>query len=267
MQDLLTRARAGLRHEPVEKRVRAVAGGRSVVDTMRAALVWEPGRIVPSYAVPADELRVATAPAPAAGDGDAPELLHPGIPFAVHTASGEPLSVGGRPGSGFRLDDPDLAGYVLLDFDAFEWLEEDEPIAGHPRDPFHRIDVRQSAQAIRIELAGEVVAETTRARVLFETWLVPRYYIPPEDVRAQLHPGTRRTYCPYKGSASYWSLDVGGRRREHHGWTYAEPLPDAVAIAGLVAFWNEVVDVVVDGVPRERPSGPIADSMRAEFGV
>jgi len=259
----MSRARRDLRYEPVERRIRA--GG--VVDSTRAVLLWEPRRVVPTYAVPEEDISAAISPAPA-GDGQAAGVLHPGIPFAVHTADGEPVSIGDREGAGFRLADEDLAGYVALDFKAFEeWYEEDEPIAGHPRDPFHRVDVRQSARTIRIEIEGEVVAETTRARLLFETNLPTRFYIPREDVRAELHPGERETYCPYKGGASYWSLDAGGRRRPDVAWSYEAPLPDMAQIAGLVAFWDERVDVYLDGALRPRPGGAVAEAMEDEFDL
>ena len=94
-----------------------------------------------------------------------------------------------------------------------------------------------------------------------------RFYLPREDVRVELLPTARRTYCPYKGHASSWSVDAGGRRREDLAWIYEEPLPDAVAIAGLVAFWNERVDVFVDGERRERPGGAVSAALRDEFGV
>jgi uncharacterized protein (DUF427 family) len=269
MQDLLARARAELRYEPFERRVRATAGAEAVVDSTRAVLVWEPRRVVPSYAVPAEDIRAELSAAPAGGgDGDVPGVLHPGVPFAVHTAAGEPVSVAGRAGAGFRLADEDLGGYVVLDFAAFdEWYEEDERIAGHPRDPFHRVDVRRSARPVRVELDGEVVAESTRARLLAETSLPLRFYLPREDVRVELRRGTRRSYCPYKGQASYWSADAAGRRRDDIAWSYEQPLPDAVAITGLVAFWDETVDVFLDGERRPRPGGAVADSLRDEFGV
>jgi uncharacterized protein (DUF427 family) len=267
MQDVVARGRAELRHEPTERRVRAKLGARTIVDSTRALLVWEPRRIVPSYAVPVEDIRAELSAAPAAND-QAPGVLHPGIPFSVHTATGEPVSIDGRMGAGFRLADDDLAGYVVLDFDAFDdWYEEDERIAGHPRDPYHRVDVRQSARPVRIEVDGEVVAETTRARLVAETSLPLRFYLPREDVRVELLPSSRRTYCPYKGQASYWSVDAGGRRRQDLGWTYEQPLPELVAITGLVAFWDERVDVFLDGERREPPRGPFADALRDEFGV
>lgn len=267
MQDLLARARGELRHEPIERRVRANVGAEAIVDSTRAILVWEPRRVVPSYAVPVEDIRGELATAPPA-NGEAAGVLHPGIPFGVHTAAGGPVSIEDRSGAGFRLADEDLPGYVVLDFDAFDaWFEEDEQIAGHPRDPFHRVDVRRSARPVRIEVDGDVVAETTRARLLAETSLPLRFYVPREDIRVELHPGPRSTYCPYKGHASYWSVDAGGRRREDLGWSYEQPLPDAVAITGLVAFWDERVDVFLDGERRERPGGAISEALRDEFDV
>ena len=182
--------------------------------------------------MPVEDVR-AELPAAPATNGHADGVLHPGIPFSVHTAAGQPVSIDDRAGAGFRLADEDLDGYVVLDFQAFDvWYEEDEQITGHPRDPYHRVDVRQSSRPVRIEVGRDVVAESTRARLLFETQLTARFYLPREDVSAELHPSARRTYCPYKGEASYWSFDAGGRRRKDLAWSYEQPLPDAVAIAG-----------------------------------
>jgi len=189
-------------------------------------------------------------------------VLHPGIPFTVHTAPGDPVTIGDRFAAGFRLTDP--AGYVVLDFNAFDaWYEEDERVHGHPRDPFSRIDVRLTSRPVRIELNGEVLAETTAARMLFETGIHTRFYVPKDDVRPDLTPSDQRSYCPYKGEASYWT--VAGH--QNIAWSYEEPLPDGPPVQGLVAFWDERVDVIVDGVPRTRPGGDIADAMQDEFGV
>ena len=128
----------------------------------------------PSYAVPEADIRAELAPGRADATTTSPGVLHPGIPFAVHTAAGR-ARLDRRPRRR-RLPArrPDLAGYVALDFDAFdEWYEEDERVLGHPRDPFHRVDVRRTSRPVRIELDGEVLAETTRARMLFETQLTP----------------------------------------------------------------------------------------------
>jgi uncharacterized protein (DUF427 family) len=244
-----------IRRVPTERRVRA----DDVVDTTRALFVWEPRRIVPSYAVPLEDVRADVVPGGEAA-GEVEGLLHPGIPFAVHSAPGEPVLVGGR--AGFLLDD--LPGYVVLDFAAFDaWYEEDERIFGHPRDPFHRVDVRRSSRPLRIELDGEVLAETTSARMLFETSLPTRFYIPKDDVAVGLRPSARRSYCPYKGQASYWSSEAA----EDIAWSYEDPLPELVVITGLVAFWDERVDVILDGKTRSRPGGAVAEALADEFGV
>jgi uncharacterized protein (DUF427 family) len=262
MRDFMSEAWGLLRYEPIERRVRASTDGRTVVDSTRALLLWEPRRVCPAYAVPVEDIAAELSAAPAV-DSEAPEVLHPGIPFAVHTAEGEPLTVGDRAAAGFRFDDPDLDGYVVLDFDAFEWLEEDEPIRGHPRDPYHRVDVRRSSRPVRIEVGGEVVAETMSARLLCETNLPMRFYLPREDVRAPLRPSSFRSHCPYKGDASYWSLDD----LEDVAWTYESPLPAVAEIAGLVAFWDHRVDVYLDGRLRGVPAGAINKAMHDEFGV
>jgi uncharacterized protein (DUF427 family) len=263
MHDLLVSSLRELRHDPIERRVRGRLGADTIVDTTRAVLFWEPRRVCPTYAVPAEDIRGELAPAPAF-DGHVPGVLHPGIPFTVHTAAGDPISIAGREGIGFRLDDDDLAGYVALDFDAFDaWQDEDEPVVGHPRDPYHRVDVHRSSRPLRIELDGDVVAETTRARLVSETQLPTRFYVPPQDVRAELRPTASRTYCPYKGEASWWSVDG----HDDLAWSYERPLPDAVALEGLIAFWNERVDVYLDGELRQPPAGPMSEALIDEFDV
>jgi uncharacterized protein (DUF427 family) len=273
MRDLLTGGFGQLRHEPTGKRIRAVLGGGTVVDTTRALLVWEPRRIVPSYAVPDGDVSAELVLAdPAAADtagtigARMPELssrpvLDPSVPFAVHTAEGRAvdLSAGGRnrPGAGFYPADPDLAGYVVLDFAAFEaWYEEDELNVAHPRDPFHRIDVLPTSRQVRLELDGHLLAQSSRPTLLFETMLPTRYYLPPDDIRAELTPSGTRTYCAYKGQASYWSAAVGDRVVSDIAWTYQQPRHDAARAGGLIAFFNERLDVIVDGERLERPITP-----------
>ena len=262
----------GLRHEPTAKRVRAHLAGRTVVDSTAAVLLWEPRRVVATWAVPvadvAAELVPATDPGTSAeGVGLAlPEVsrapvLDPSIPFAVHTAAGQTVDLitAGltRPAAGLLLADPDLDGYVVLAFDAFdEWWEEDERNVGHPREPFHRIDVLSSSRHVRFEHEGTVLAESSRPRLLFETMLPVRYYVPREDVRVELRPSVTRTTCAYKGFASYSSPVVDGRELPDLAWSYEQPLPEAARVAGLVCFFDERLDVVVDGEPRPRPVTP-----------
>jgi uncharacterized protein (DUF427 family) len=240
--DTMSRQLDQLRHEPTDKRIRATFGDESVVDSTRAMLVWEPRRVVPSYAVPVEDVAGELLPAAA----------------AAHSGDGEVVSlrVGDetREGAGCRPADPDLDGYVILAFRSFDkWFEEDELNVGHPRDPFKRIDILHSSRHVRVELDGELLAETTRPRLLFETSLPMRVYMPREDVCAELRPSTKQTYCAYKGQASYWSLDAAGTERKDLVWSYEDPLREAAEITGLVAFFNEKVDIVVDGERSERP--------------
>lgn len=262
----------GLRHEPTARRIRAVLDGVTVLDSTRAVLVWEPRRVVPSYAVPEQDVAAALTPgraedrgAEAAGawmsDVSARPVFDPSVPFLAHTADGAVLDVHGarqdRPGAAFRLADPALPGYVVLDFAAFDgWLEEDEPNVSHPRDPYHRVDVLVSSRHVRMELDGQVLAESTRPTLLFETLLPTRFYLPRADVRVELLPSARRSVCAYKGEATYFSPVVGGRAVPDLAWTYPAPLHDAAHVRDLVCQFDERVDVVLDGERRERPLTP-----------
>ena len=269
VRDLLMGRLDELRYEPIDKRIRGTLGDHAVVDSRRALLVWEPKRVVPSYAVPVEDIDGEVGPAngergsDAGLDGDAPQLLgrpiyDPSVPFAVHTTEGEPVVVrtpgADRAAAGFRPSDDALAGHVILDFDAFDaWYEEDERNVAHPRDPFHRIDIVHSSRHVRVERDGEVLAETTAPYLLFEPPLPVRYYVPPEDVRTDvLRPSATRTFCAYKGEASYLSLDA----EDDVAWTYPAPLREAAEVTGRIAFFNERVDIVVDGARLERPVTP-----------
>ena len=266
VRDLLMGELGSLRHEPIDKRIRAQIGDRTVVDSTRALLVWEPKRVVPQYAVPVEDIDAETVAAQTgeqAGEVSAPQLLgrpvyDPSVPFSVHTSEGEPLSVrlpeADREAAAFRISDPDLEDYVVLDFDTFDaWFEEDERNVAHPRDPFHRIDIVHSSRPVRVELGGETVAESSSAAFLFEPPLPVRYYLPPEHVRQDLlRPSDKTTFCAYKGQATYWSLGD----EDDLVWTYLEPLRDAAEVRGRLAFFNERVDIVVDGEQLERPVTP-----------
>ncbi|MGN6167270.1 MAG: DUF427 domain-containing protein [Solirubrobacteraceae bacterium] len=267
VRDILMGSLGHLRYEPVEKRIRGLIAEQVVIDTDRALLVWEPKRIVPSYAVPMQELQAATSH-PAEGAIEEPEfaiphlgdrpVYDPSVPFAVHTTAGASLDlrVAGteRPAAAFRPADAALNEYLIVDFDAFdEWFEEDERNVGHPRDPFHRIEIVHSSRSVRVERDGEVLATSSRPYMLLEAPLPVRYYLPPEDVNWELlRPSTTRSICAYKGQASYWSLESEG----DIAWSYPEPLREASEIKDLVAFYNERVDIVVNGTPLDRPVTP-----------
>jgi uncharacterized protein (DUF427 family) len=273
VRELLASGFGQLRHEPTAKRIQAVLGGETVVDSTRAVLVWEPRRVVPSYAVPAEDVRGELVPAgPAAdaagddvgfplGDLTALRVLDPRVPFTVHSTPGEEVDLRAagqvRPGAGFRPADPDLAGLVILDFGAFDaWYEEDEQNVAHPRDPYHRIDVLPSSRQVRLELDGQLLAVSSRPVLLFETMLPMRYYLPRADVTADLVPSSTRTWCAYKGQASYYSASVGGRLVPDIAWSYPDPRHDAARVRDLVAFFDERIDVTLDGERRPRPVTP-----------
>jgi uncharacterized protein (DUF427 family) len=269
MRDQLGSTLGSLRYEPTAKRIRAMLGGQPVADSTGALLLWEPRRVVPTYAVPAVDVVATLAPAgsadPAAHEDVGlrlPEvssrlILDPRIPFAAHTSAGTSLDVESAgqalPGAAFRPADPDLADYIVLDFAAFSWLEEDEPILSHPRDPFHRIDVLRSRRHVRLELHGLLLAESSRPVLLFETLLPVRCYLPREDVAVDLQSSDTVTYCAYKGRAAYFSLPGGPYDL---AWTYRQPLHDAEPVRDRVAFFDERVDVVLDGERRDRPITP-----------
>jgi uncharacterized protein (DUF427 family) len=258
-----------LRYEPVPRRIRAMRDGQLVLETLGAAVVWEPQRVVPTYAVPVTDLVVELEPAPARTEPvtatpvalGSVTLYDPSAPFAFHTTPGTELTVlvGDQRlvGAAFAPDDPALADYVIVDFDAFDWLEEDEPLIAHPRDPFDRIDVRASNRTVRFEHGGKLVAESDRTLMLFEGFaLPPRYYLPQEDIAVELRPSDRRSVCAYKGRASYWSAVVGDEVLTDLVWGYPDPLPDMRLITGRVSLFNERLDVFLDDVLQPKPVTP-----------
>jgi uncharacterized protein (DUF427 family) len=258
MRDVMTGELGELRRELLTLRLRGVLDGETVVDTQRAMLVWEPRRVVPAYAVPAKDVTatIEPDPEPAPTPPDSPALF-PNVPFAAHSTGGEPMLVraGGRAAHAFRVADASLDSYLLLDFGDFDaWYEEDEQRIGHPRDPYHRIEVLPSSRHIRIEKDGVVLAESDHPRLLLETSLPVRYYLPAEDVRVPLRDSALTTICSYKGVASYRSPELpDGTVLDDLVWYYPEPLNDAVPVRDLVAFYDEKVDVIVDGSRHGRP--------------
>lgn len=272
MRDVVGGVLGALRFEPVTKRVRATLGGETVVDSVRAVLVWEPRRVVPGYAVPEDDISAEIRPSTAAAPQDDGEIgyalpnvtdllvLDPRVPFGVRSTAGTPVDItssGGQRAEGFRPSDPALAGYVILAFGDFdEWFEEDEKVISHPHDPFSRIDVRATSRRLQVVHEGQVIADTTRARMLFETGLPARYYLPIDDVHVPLRQSATRTMCAYKGEATYYSLSTEAGEVDDAAWQYENPLVDATDVSGLVSFFDERFDVVIDGTPRERPKTP-----------
>ncbi len=247
------KSRGSVRVERGPKRVRAYLNGELVADTRRPFLVWE-RPYYPTYYLPASDVRAALIPAgetehsPSRGDG---EVLH--VKVATATAERAALRYPASPLEQLR----DL---VRLDWNAMgEWLEEDEPVYTHPRDPYKRVDILASSRHVRIEVDGVTVAESRQPRILFETGLPARHYMPLTDVRMDLlRPSATVTHCPYKGAASYWSVDAGLGAREDLVWIYRAPLPESQKIAGLACFYDEKVDVYLDGELQDRPATPFS---------
>ncbi len=250
MRELLATNLGNLRYEPTAKRLRASLGSHLVADTYDGLLVWEPKRLVPAYAVADQDISAELAP----------PILDPRNPFTQHTVPGRVYDVviGDKtlPSAAFKPDDTAFERHMLLEFAAFDWREEDEPIVSHPHDPFHRIDILHSSRHVRIELDGRVLAESSRPVLLFETLLPVRFYLPPRDVAPELEHSDTVTYCAYKGQASYFSLP---EKRNDVAWTYREPLREAEPVRDYICFFDEHVDVIVDGRRRERPTTPWSD--------
>ena len=144
----------------------------------------------------------------------------------VHGIAGEP--------------EPDVPGYVSVDWRLVdEWYEEDERALGHPRNPYHRVDILRSTRHLRVEVGGEVLVDTTDTVALFETSLAGKLYVARDKVRMDLlAPSTTTTYCPYKGTASHFNAVIGDTVVEDVAWSYEDPLPECLPIKGLLSFYD-----------------------------
>jgi len=246
--------RGQVRVEAGAKRIRAYLGGQLVAETTRPLLVWEKP-YYPTYYFPAADVR---ADALIADDG------------VVHSPSrGDARRLTIRAGGAERVgaalyyqESPleALRDTIRLDWDAMDaWFEEDEQVFTHPRDPYTRVDILPSSRHVRVEVDGITVAEAPRPTILFETGLPPRYYLPRTDVRMDLlTPTATVSHCPYKGQAEYWSVSTGDAVHPDLAWSYPTPFPESQRIAGLISFYNEKVDLYVDGVLQERPKTKFA---------
>lgn len=229
--------------EESPKWIRARFAGETLVDSRNPRILHEHNRLPVFYFRPEDVRmdllresgRTETDPVKGERSFYTLEVDRRVVEDAASTFSGEPL----------------IEGLVTFEFRAMdEWLEEEEKLVGHARDPYSRIDVRETSRQVRVSLGGEVVAESRRAKVLFEAGLPPRWYFPREDVRMDLlEDSDKQTTCAYKGFASYWSLGD----EDDIAWTYLDPLHDALPVRDMVAFFNERVDLEVDGEKVERP--------------
>ena len=235
--------------EPVPRRVRAFLAGRAVVDTTRARYVWEwPG--FPQFYVPLADV----APEVLVDEGATEDTPRGDVRLFG-------LRVGDvhRPGAAKVLGAAKVEGLddtVRFEWSALDaWFEEDERVFVHPRSPYPRVDAIRSTRTVRVESKGVVLAESSSPVLLFETGLPTRYYLNRTDVDfSRLVPSDTVTACPYKGTTSgYWSAQIEGRVHPDIAWSYDFPTREVLPIAGLVAFYNEKLDIFVDGAELERP--------------
>jgi uncharacterized protein (DUF427 family) len=243
--------------EPTPRRLRILVGGETVADSRDAFMLHEQG-LQPVYYFPVADVRSEFLEA---------SDRHTRCPKKGEASywtirAGESVVEAGAwyypdplPGAEF------LRGLMAFYFDRMDhWYEEDEEISVHPRDPYHRVDVVASDRVVRVSLDGSLLAESSRALALFETGLPTRWYIPREDVVASLEPSDTVTRCPYKGEAGYYSA-AGVKDLV---WYYADPFPEVGRIAGLVCFFNEKIDLSLDGSDVERPVTAWSGGARSE---
>jgi uncharacterized protein (DUF427 family) len=236
--------------EPAPRRVRAVVNGVVVLDTTAAVYVWE-WPYYPQYYVPLADIAADVL----VDEGHAQRLKR-------GTAARHGLTVGdvSRPGCAHVYGEDalaGLAGMVRFDWEAIDaWFEEDEQIFVHPRNPYSRVDALRSTRAVRVELDGVVLAESSSPVMVFETGLPTRYYLNRTEVNLEhLVASDTVTSCPYKGTTSgYWSVRVGATTYEDLAWAYDFPTRELLPITGLIAFYNEKVDISIDGERLARPT-------------
>jgi len=234
------------------RRVRVVFGGETIADSKRVLTLHERGHL-PVYYFPETDVRS--------------DLLVRTERHSVCPLKGEAsywsVRVGDRVSENAAWSYPDpiplserIRGYIGFYWDrADSWYEEEEEIFVHPRDPYKRVDAIRSSRHVEIFLNGDKLADSRSPVVVFETGVPVRYYLPKSDIRMEhLSASEHRTACPYKGTASYWNADAGGERFENLVWSYLNPIPEMAKIQGLYSFYNEKVEVFVDGRREEVPT-------------
>jgi uncharacterized protein (DUF427 family) len=231
--------------QPFPRRVRAVLGGETVLDSTRAKLLHE-SSLLPQLYVPRADLREDLLEE----SGHRTHCPFKGDARYWHVRAGE------RHAENAVWSYPDpvpgaewLTGHAAPYWSSMDaWFDEDEEVTGHLRDPYHRVDIRPTSRHVLVRAGGMDVAESRRPLLLSETGLPNRFYLPPQDVRPELlEPSATHTHCPYKGRASYRTLRTPGGVVEDAAWCYEQPLDGAVRIAGHLCFLADGVETVVDG--------------------
>lgn len=232
---------------PGYKWIRGLLDGRVVVDSRQYQYVWEipywPWWFFPRHHINAD---LAESPVRDA----APELPDGAVRYDVRCGD-RTLEGAARA----YPDHVDIGDLVTIDFDALDhWFEEDVEVFVHPRSPYTRIDALASSRHVVVSIDGVEVANTHKPTVLFETGVPPRFYIPMTDADLTILVGNdRSSSCPYKGDATYFDAHVGGDVVNDVAWTYTLPRPESAPIAGHICFYDEKLDIDIDGERQPRP--------------
>jgi len=243
--------------EASPRRVRVMFGGHTIADSQQVKLVFSGPRHFPAYYFPLADVRQNLL------KESSRTVEHPGLGSARYWS----VEAGGKTATdaSWSFPEPVAEAEGIKDHITFRWndmdawFEEDDEVFVHPRDPYTRVDVVHSSRHVRVVVDGVTVVETQRPRLLFETQLPTRYYMPKVDVHLELlTPSDTHTRCPYKGVASYYNLNVNGKEYKDFVWYYPAPLPEIPKIENLLCFYNEKVDLYVDGELQERPQSPFS---------
>ncbi|MGI9015595.1 MAG: DUF427 domain-containing protein [Euzebya sp.] len=231
---------------PVPRRIRAIYDGATVVDTTRATYVWE-HPYYPQYFIPEADVDASVLHDDGTiADSDRGQVrlrsLHHGQRDDEHSAQYLATSTIEGLAATYRFD------WEVMD----AWYEEDEQVFVHPRSPYVRVDALRSSRLVRVEIDGVVLAQSAAPVAVCETGLPTRWYLDPTAVDFQhLVTSSTQTRCPYKGTTSqYWTVRIGSNSYEDLAWNYDFPTRQLSPIAGLICFYNEKVDLFVDGVPQ-----------------
>jgi uncharacterized protein (DUF427 family) len=251
------------RLEPTPRWVRVRGGDHWIADSTNALLlVWYGPHRLPTYCLPPDAVRTDLVRPSAAGTGAPAEFMAPHDVMVDGSTIAHAALLLREPAAPFEAAD----GYWTFAWDdpSIEWYEEAIKVHVHARDPQHRVDAIPSERHVRVELDGELLAESSKPTAVFATTLPTRWYLPPEDVRMNLlEPSDTVTQCPFKGVARFYSARVGGVLHRDVAWTYPDPIRENPRIAELIAFFNERVDLIIDGERQRRPFTPWSLDVRA----
>ncbi|MEQ8654355.1 MAG: DUF427 domain-containing protein [Kiloniellales bacterium] len=224
------------------RRFRVVFAGKTLADSCEAVLLCEgklhPVIYFPAEAVDQDLLQATDHRSHCPFKGDARYWsITAGDVTAENAAWSYPDPLAEAAG---------IAGHIAFYWNAVDsvWHEEQELLA-HPRNPFIRIDTLESQRRVDVRAGGEILADSRRTVMLFETGLPTRYYFPRIDVNmSALVPSTTRSVCPYKGTASYFSATLDGKTVADIAWVYEAPFVEVALIKDHICFYPERVDSI-----------------------